>query len=170
MKITLGIVGLVAALILLVIAIGAMLPKHHIATRRARFLATPEQLFAIIAGPPTWRPEIARYEPLPDRAGRKVWRETNRRGESIDYEVVEATPPTLLKTRIATPGLPYGGGWTFVLHNDGDATTLRITEEGDVYNSIFRFVSRFIIGHTRSIDTYLNDLAQKQGEQIQIQD
>jgi hypothetical protein len=33
---------------------------------------------------------------------------------------------------------------------------LRITEEGEVYNPIFRFVSRFIMGHTATIDSYLS--------------
>jgi hypothetical protein len=57
-----------------------------------------------------------------------------------------------------------------VLRDDGGLTTLRITEEGDVYNPFFRFISRFIIGQTRSINSYLINLAKVLGEQIQIRD
>jgi hypothetical protein len=99
-----------------------------------------------------------------------MWRETDSHGQTILYEVVDRKPPVLLKTRIATPDLPYGGGWTLALHDEGDATTVRITEDGDVYNPIFRFVSRFVIGHTRSIDGYLTSLGQALGEQPKIRD
>ena len=41
---------------------------------------------------------------------------------------------------------------------DGGGTRLTITEDGEVYNPLFRFVSRFIMGHTSSIDRYLADV------------
>ena len=40
----------------------------------------------------------------------------------------------------------------------GDDTEITITENGEVYNPIFKFVSRFIIGHYGSIDDYLEGL------------
>ena len=56
MKIAVIVIGSLAVLILTVLVIGALLPKHHIATRSATFRAKPERLFALISGPPTWRP------------------------------------------------------------------------------------------------------------------
>jgi len=50
----------------------------------------------------------------------------------------------------------------FLLHcteTTAEGTLLTITEDDEVYNPIYRFVSRFIIGHTQTIDSYLNDLA-----------
>jgi len=170
MKIVLIVVGSLVLLIISVFVIGALLPKHHIATRSATFRAKPEQLFALISGPPTWRPDVKRYEVVPNPEGPEMWRETDSHGQTILYEVVERKAPVLLRTRIATPDLPYGGGWTLALHDDGRSTTLRITEDGDVYNPIFRFVSRLIIGHTRSIDTYLTNLANALGQQIEVRD
>jgi hypothetical protein len=35
---------------------------------------------------------------------------------------------------------------------------LRITEDGEVYNPVFRFVSRFVMGHTATMDKYLADV------------
>ena len=46
----------------------------------------------------------------------------------------------------------------------GDSTTLRIVEDGEVYNPVFRFVSRFVIGHTATIDRYLRDLGKHFGQ------
>ena len=33
---------------------------------------------------------------------------------------------------------------------------MTITERGEVYNPIFRFVSRFVLGHEKTINTYLS--------------
>jgi hypothetical protein len=38
-----------------------------------------------------------------------------------------------------------------------------ITERGVVYNPIFRFVSRFLMGYTATMKTYLNALARRFG-------
>jgi hypothetical protein len=63
-----------------------------------------------------------------------------------------------MKVKIADPDLPFGGTWTYTLTPAGTGTRLQITEEGAVHNVLFRFVSRFVIGHTASIDRYLADL------------
>lgn len=40
-------------------------------------------------------------------------------------------------------------------------TTLRITEDGEIYNPVFRFVSRFFMGYDRTAKTYLADAGKK---------
>ena len=40
---------------------------------------------------------------------------------------------------------------------------MTITERGVVYNPIFRFVSRFLMGYTATMKTYLNALARRFG-------
>jgi hypothetical protein len=92
-----------------------------------------------------------------------VFREEGADG-AILYEVDSAVPDRLLVTRIADRSLPFGGKWTYELIPSGDSTTLRITEDGEVYNPLFRFVSRFVMGHHATIDQYLGDLARKFGE------
>ncbi len=58
-------------------------------------------------------------------------------------------------TRIADTNLPYGGTWTYELKQAGVAATeITITEDAEVYNLLFRFVSKFILGHTATIDRY----------------
>jgi len=170
MKLLLIVVGALAVSILLVIVIGLLLPKAHTASRSAVFKSTPEQLFALIDGPQTWRSNVKKYEPVSTSDGRRQWHETDDHGQSITYEAVERRPPTLLQTRIVTPGLPYSGTWTLSLEPMDGATLLRITEQGEVYNPVFRFVSRYVIGQTHTIETYLRDLGTATGQKVEIRD
>ena len=39
-----------------------------------------------------------------------------------------------------------------------------MTENGEVYNPIFRFMSKFFLSQTETIDTYMADLKRKLGE------
>ena len=167
MKILL-IVGIVVVVLLLsVVAIGYSLPRRHVVSRMATYRATPEQLYAMITGPQNWRPDVLRYEVVPDPAGRELMRETTRNGETITYELLERTP-TSIKRRILTENLPYSGTWSYALHAEGGITTVRITEDGEVYNPVFRFVSRFVMGHTSTMDAYLRALGKATGQEVQV--
>ena len=162
------IVGIaVVVLIVIVVAIGYSLPQRHMVSRIATYRATPEQLYALITGSQNWRPEVLRYEVVPDSGGRELVRETARNGETITYELLEHTPSSI-KRRIATENLPYSGTWTYTLHAEGADTTVRITEDGEVYNPVFRFVSRFVMGHTSTMDAYLRALGKATGQEVQI--
>jgi hypothetical protein len=80
--------------------------------------------------------------------------------------VEESIPPTRLVTRIEGDNLPYGGAWAYALEPQGNLTRITITEHGEVYNPVFRFISRYIIGHTGTIDTYLRNLGNKFGAPV----
>ena len=66
-------------------------------------------------------------------------------------------------TRIVTPDSPFGGTWTFVVTPDGTGSHIAITEHGEVHNVLFRFLSRFVFGHTATLEGYLRALAGKFG-------
>lgn len=149
-----GVVGLIALL-------GSQLPVAHIAVRTTEFRQSPQQLWDVISGPPTWRPEVERYEILSAPSQPRKWREYGRHGEKITYEVVESDPPSKLITRIADPHLPFGGTWTYQITPAAHGSTLTITENGEIYNPIFRFVSRYLQGYTATIDNYLKALHSK---------
>ena len=151
------ILGLLAA----IAAIGASLPEKHTATRSATFPAPPERVWAVIAGPPTWRPGVMRYQELPPQDGHRVWVEFGKGGSKMAYEVVESEPPRKLVTRIADPHLPFGGTWTYVIEPADGGSRLTITENGEVYNPIFRFISRYVMGYNATMDRYLQALGKK---------
>ena len=159
MKIAIVIAGVIAALIAIVILIGAMLPKHHTATRSAFIKASPEHVFRLISGAPDWRTDLKSYSVVDD-SGKHLVRETDRHGQTITYERVQYRPPILLKMTIVDKNLPFGGTWTWRLQLQNEGCLVTITEDGEVFNPVFRFVSRFLTGYTRTIDTYLAELAQ----------
>lgn len=166
-----GIIGATVGLVILVVAIGALLPKQHVVIRKARFTQSPDILWQALIdyqAMPTWHPSTQRVERLPDRDGHPVWREVDKRGEGIAYETMEQVPPRRLVRRIADPTLPFGGNWTLDLTPVDNGCEITITERGEVYNPIFRFVSRFIMGHTAALDAYLKALGSKFGQAVQV--
>lgn len=167
MKWALIIVGGIAALIAIVALIGMLLPRKHVASRTARFRQSPQALWAIVrdlAGAAAWWPGVKKAERLSDMNGHEVVCQTLKDGTPLKLEVVENDPPRRLVTRIANDKLPFGGTWTYEIEPDGDGAKLTITENGEVFNPIFRFVGRFIIGYSGTIDSYFQALGAKCGE------
>ncbi len=151
-------VAALIAIILVVIGVGYALPQDHVAAATATFAAPVDRVFSAIVDVdayPTWRDDVTRVEVL----GRDPlrWREHSD-GDAITFEVVERTAPTTLRVRVADPDLPFGGTWTYDLRPEGSGTRLTITENGEVYNPIFRFMSRFVFGHRATIDAFLAGL------------
>ena len=168
MRWILGTLGVLVAVVLIVVVIGYLLPQNHVASLSARYAAKPDTIWASltdVSGFPQWRPGILRVETLPDDNGHRGWRE-HQQHDAVSYRVVESDAPRKLVARIADKGLPYGGTWTYELTPDGDGTRLTITERGEVYNPMFRFVSRFVIGYTGTMNGVLRALGTKHGESV----
>jgi uncharacterized protein YndB with AHSA1/START domain len=154
------IVGAAIACLVLVAAIaGYALPKAHVASRNARLAAAPERVFAVLTDVdryPAWRSDVRTVEVIAREPLR--WREHGSNG-AITFEVQESSAPTRLVTRIADTSLPFGGTWTFALSAAAErGTAVTITENGEVHNPIFRFMSRFVFGHSATVERYLSDL------------
>jgi uncharacterized protein YndB with AHSA1/START domain len=159
LKITMRVVGGLGALLLALVAFGYALPVAHVATRDAVLAAQPERIFAVLTDVeafPKWRADVQEVEVIA-RAPHLQWRERGS-NDTIAFEIQESDPPRRLVTRIADPKLPFGGAWTFTLEPVDAGTKLTITENGEVYNPLFRVMSRFVFGHTATIDRYLVDL------------
>ena len=166
MKWIVAVIGTLALLVAGVYAVGLSLPQNHVAVRTARSAQPPETVWAAItdvASFPAWRSALDSVEQLPPRNGIMVWREISG-NEGTTYEAEESERPSRLVTRITDRGLPFGGSWEIRITPDGTGSRISITENGEVYNPVFRFVSRFVIGHSATIDKYLSDLAVKLGD------
>ena len=158
LRIIILVLGAIAALLLAVVALGYALPVEHVASREATLAAPPGRIHAALTDVeryPAWRSDVRSVEVVA-RAPLQ-WREHGSNG-TIAFEIRENTPPGKLVTHIADRSLPFGGSWTFELAPAGTGTRLTITEHGEVYNPLFRVMSRFIFGHTATIDQYLADL------------
>jgi len=170
MKWMLWMLAVLAGTVLIAALIGWMLPRDHTASRAAHFRQSPETIWAVITDVdtmPSWREGLKSVKHLPDRNGLPAHLEVTTSGE-IPLEMVEMTPPRKLVSRVANENLPFGGTWTFEITPEGDGATLRITEQGWVSNPIFRFASRFVLGYTSNMETYLKSLGRKFGETAQV--
>lgn len=172
MKWFLGVIAVLAGLLMLAIVIGALLPKKHVATREGHYHQPPDAVWKAITdidAMPGWRAGLKSVKRLPHHNGLPAWVETTS-GGVIPLEATESQPPVRFVVRIADPKLPFGGTWTYQIRATPEGSALRITENGEVYNPVFRFVSRFFLGYTATINGYLNSLAKKFGEPPQLGD
>jgi len=170
MKWVLIVAAVIAGLIALTAIIGALLPKGHTASRTAVISKAPDVLWQAMtdcAAFPQWRADVKNVEVLPDRDGHKVWREDGENGK-MTLEAIESSPPTRLVMKIADPDLPFGGTWTYELQASSGGTRVTITENGEVYNPIFRFMSHVFFSQSATIETYLKALGKKFGEDVQF--
>ena len=166
MKIVLIIAAVIVAAILLVLGAGLMLPSTHVAAVRTHYNAAPERVFASIVdveSAATWRTGVEKVEVLEREPLR--WRETADWG-TLTFVRDELVVPSRVVTRIADESEGFGGTWTYeVTTSPNEAgSTLTITEKGTVHNPLFRFMSKYIFGHYRSLETYSRDLAKRLGE------
>jgi uncharacterized protein YndB with AHSA1/START domain len=153
-------------LVVIVLVVGWSLPVAHSASRSRTLRASPEEVFAVVSAfgrHAEWRSNVARVEAGgPGGVGQLV-REHGPTGE-IPYRVEVLEPPRKLVTRIAGDGLPFGGTWTYAITATPDGgSTITITEDGEIYNPLFRFMARFVFGYHATMDRYLEDLAKTVG-------
>jgi hypothetical protein len=159
------IVAGLALLVVIVAIVGALLPKAHSASRTARVALPPDALYALLSDVsqfPAWRPDVTSLQRLPDRDGKPAWiEETNGMKIPMHFERMER--PALLVGRIDGSDLAFGGTWTYRIAPAPDGSDLTITEDGEVYNVIFRFMARFVFGYHATTDGFIRNLQAKVG-------
>jgi hypothetical protein len=160
MRWVLYIVAAIALLALIVAVVGAMLPKQHTASRTARVALPPEALYALLSDVSryaTWRAGLKSLERRPDKNGMPAWIEDTN-GMKIPMRFERMEPPSLLVGRIDSTELAFGGTWTYRIAPAPGGSDLTITEDGEVYNVVFRFMSRFVFGYHATMDAFIRGL------------
>lgn len=140
------------------VLVGGLLPREHTVTREAELAAAPGVVYAAIAdleATPAWRPGVVHVKRLADDADRPVYREASVHGP-VTYTVHEARPPARLVLGVRAPGIE--GTWTFDLAPAGSGTRLAIREQARIGNPMVRFLSRFVTGHGKVMQAYLDAL------------
>jgi|GEM_PF-2482709 len=147
------VVAVVAALFI----VAALIPKHHTASVSRVVRGTSADVYAIVrnaAGAPQWRKDVERVEII----DATHFREHAKYGV-VTYEVIEDKPAERYATRIADQNLGYGGSWTYRFEPENGNTRVTITEDGEVSNLFFRFMSRFVFGYKGNMEKVLAALA-----------
>lgn len=155
--------GSLTLLVAVVVGIGALLPVAHVASRSADLRRPPPAVYALVhdvARYAEWWSDVSRVEMLDPVDGRVRFREHTSTGPIV-MEITEARPDARVVTRIADPDQPFAGTWTFEITPIPAGSRLTITERGEVYNPIFRFLSRFVFGHTATMESYLRALSER---------
>ncbi len=163
--------GLLFALILGVLVTGMLLPEEHHATRTLITKQSPQAIWDAIndhATEPQWRPDVQSVTSLGERNGKPVWREDYKDGNKVTLMTTESKPPTRMVRELTDLEGPFSGRWEIDVVPTPEGSRISITEIGKVSNPFFRFVSKFIIGHTTFMERYLTGLAGKFGEPVQF--
>ena len=161
-KIIFAIVLTICALVGVIAFIGSRLPVGHVATRSVEIGAPIDVVFNTMTefeSTASWRG--LKSISVDSSTGKKRVTEVSSSGP-LTMEVEEMHPPTRLVMRIVGESA-FGGVWAYALEPQGNATRVTISEHGEVYNPIFRFVSKYIMGQMGSLDSYLTSLAKKFG-------
>ena len=154
------IVAAIAIAGVLVVVIGYSLPKAHSVSRSATLPMPPDAVYTLLSDVDryqSWRPGVKSLQRQPDRDGKPAWIE-EMSGMKIPLYFERMERPSLLVSRIADPSLPFGGTWTYRIQPAPNGSSVTITEDGEVYNPFFRFMSRFVFGHTATLDEFLKSL------------
>jgi hypothetical protein len=135
-------IAIVAGGLMLVVAgiaaIGSLLPRNHKASRTLRLTRPPADVWPVL---------IQATE-----------------ASDVPVDVLERDPPRRLVTRVTEKEKNFGGTWTITIGRTSSGSDVTITEDGWVANLIFRFVSRFLIGHHATMDALLKQVAKTLNE------
>lgn len=162
-----ALIGALALVAGIVAVIGSRLPKAHVVSRSIFLHQSPQNVYGVVrdfGSAPKWRSDVERMD-VDAQPGRPVYfREVGKSG-TVNYELVEDVPAARMVTRIRDTDLGYSGQWIYTFANENGGTRVTITEDAEVSNVLFRFMSRYVFGHTATIDSYLTSLAKHFGEE-----
>lgn len=125
---------MLVAVIGVIAIVGYFLPVAHEASRSVELNRPPDQVFALIENPQTYQ----------------AWWED----ADVQTEVIERVPPSKLVTKIVGE-TQFGGTWTFEVVPTSSGSRLTITERGEIYNVVFRTLTRFVFGYTGTMESFL---------------
>jgi hypothetical protein len=129
------IVGGTVLFVVVIAAVGAMLPRSHKASRTLRLKHSPAEVWPVVIQATA--------------------------AADVPVDVLESQPPHRLVTRVTEKEKNFGGTWTIAIAAVPQGSDITITEDGWVANPIFRFVSRFVIGHHATMDGLLKQVQSK---------
>lgn len=152
------IAGVLTVLAAAIYLIGMALPRAHTAQMQGVVAKPVAEVAAIVRNVrdyPSWRGIVV--ENIVETAGAITYVEIAD-GDRVAYRLTEPVRDGQFVTMITNPDLPYGGGWTISLSQDGAGTRVHIQEDGEIRDPIYRFFAHFVFGMTSSMRNYLESL------------
>lgn len=160
MKWVLIVLGVLAGAVAAIVVAGYALPARHIASANRLVLLDLIDTAARIRDVeryPAWRKGVEISDVVRD--GSRVLYTESRDGDSMRLALSEREQGRVYVSTILSEDLPYSGEWVIALAPEEGGVRVTIVETGEVRNPIYRFMSAFVIGHTATMNEYLDELA-----------
>lgn len=162
-----GLVGLVA----IALAIGALLPRQHVASRSVGISQAPETVFAVldaIADFPTWSRDVKKVEILAGEDGLELVRQTLASGATRKIQTILREPPAKLVRELVGGHRSIRGRWIYEVFPEREGCRVVLREEADLENPIVRLIAG-VLARTAFADRHLEDLAQRFSESAVVE-
>lgn len=153
------VVGVLVALGVAIYGAGVVLPRAHVARMEGVVAKAPAEVAVIIRDVrayPTWRHGVV-VEDIAEEASAVTYVEVVDE-DRIAYRLTEPVRDVQFVATMTDASLPFGGSWTITLTPEGAGTRVRIEEDGEVRDPVYRFFAHFIFGYTSSMKSYLESL------------
>ena len=170
MKILLGIVAALMALVGAAYLFGLTIPGNQMHTRRISLEEKPEAVFALVAdvqNMPKWNHSLEKVELLPPIDGKEATRQTFKGNLQMTILTAESRPPHHLVRSMGDVDGPFVGSWTYAITPAGKGSEVALTEQSQVKNPVTRLMMK-LFGETKYMDEHLQDLAKHFGETAAI--
>jgi uncharacterized protein YndB with AHSA1/START domain len=145
---------------------GRSLPREHTAGSTITLVAPVDSVYAAIrdiGGQAAWWNDVKGVTRLTARA-RESWEQDMGSWGKVQLEISAVSPPNRLVTTILNDDQQdWGGTWSYEIVASGSGTDVTIIEDGWVESPMFRVVAR-MMGHHRTMDSFLRSLAARFGE------
>ncbi len=167
MKWVLWVVGILAALAVIMLIVGWLRPAVHTARTEAEYGSSPEEVWVVLTDFGAWgewNGEITAMERLEDRNGHETWVAKGGWGD-MPTEIVRSEPPAALETFVDAGA--FNGTWTYELAPSGAGTRLRITERGEIPNPMFRAMMIFHDDYA-SMRSFHQALGRRLGHEVTV--
>ena len=164
MNIVLITLGIIVGIIILMVLIGYVTPVKHTASVTEELKLPDHKLYKLLINfknYPKWRTELKGVKVISE----SEWVEVSKFGEmALSFtELVENKK--IVGSIVPDKSLQFGGSWTYDLQATGSKTTkLTVTENGEVYSPLFRFVSKYIMGHKGTLKRFMKNLQDEIGD------
>jgi len=152
MKIVIILLIVIVAVVIILAIIGRMLPVKHTASQTRSFQSSVDDVWKVASNMnewKAWRSDLKKLE---------ITSDSTFKADDVEYSVSNAVPGRSFTTTIITKDLPYGGSWHYAFEKDGHGCKLTVVEMGEVYNPLFRSLSKFVFGHEGNLKAYMNCL------------
>jgi uncharacterized protein YndB with AHSA1/START domain len=165
------IVAGIAALIILIIIYGAMLPAEHNFMRSVQLAQPPDTVYQTIldfGAHTAWRPDVAKFERVADSGGKETWRVTDQHGVTMRMAVEDAIPTRRIVLHFVDEKGVADVTWEFSVGAIPGGSLVSVRERGRIKGAFFRGMNK-LFGGARYAEDLLRNLARKFGQEAVIQ-